>query len=118
VAGWVGLGVYSDGSSGWETLSGPTGGYLIGFAISAAVLGVLADRGWITQVPSAITGMLTALVITFVIGVLWLKNNLGLSGTEALELGLYPFVPGEVIKLYAAGIVLPHATNLARRARA
>ena len=35
--GAIGLPIYSDASSGWTVLAGPTGGYIIGFIVSGAV---------------------------------------------------------------------------------
>ena len=42
--GAVGLPFYADGASGWDGLSGATGGYLVGFVIAAALVGALAER--------------------------------------------------------------------------
>ena len=44
VLGLVGLPVYSDGSHGAGVLFGATGGYIIGFIVSAALVGWLAER--------------------------------------------------------------------------
>src|SRR3954449_8025585 len=45
-AGLVGLPVFQDGSHGWNVLDGPTGGYLFGFVLAAALTGLLAERRW------------------------------------------------------------------------
>ena len=39
----------------------------------------------------------------------WLAHSLGVSGAEAVELGLAPFVIGDAVKLAAAGLLLPTA---------
>lgn len=36
---------------------------------------------------------------------------------KTLEYGLYPFVPGEILKLYLAAALLPGAWALVRRLR-
>jgi biotin transport system substrate-specific component len=117
LAGGLGLGVFSGGASGWDQVSGPTGGYLVGFVVSAMVLGAMAERGMVRELRSSVTAMLTSLVVVFGLGVTWLAVDLQLSAQEALELGLYPFVPGEVVKLYAAGLLLPQAHRLVDRWR-
>lgn len=47
--GAFGVGVFSGGSAGLATLTGTTAGYLFGFVIAAAVVGYLAQRGWISS---------------------------------------------------------------------
>jgi biotin transport system substrate-specific component len=109
------LPVYASHAHGWEVLTGPSGGYLVAFPIAAAVTGKLAELRWDRTVGSAIGSMLTGNVIIYGIGVPWLAASLGVSFTRALALGLYPFVAGDVIKLYVASLALPGAWRLLRR---
>ena len=51
--------------------------------------------------------MAVGLTVIFAGGVLWLANGVGT--TTALATGLYPFVMVDVIKIVAAGLVLPSA---------
>jgi biotin transport system substrate-specific component len=117
VAGIAGVGVFSDGASGWAEATGPTGGYLAGFVVAALVLGAFAERGQVRRADTSIGAMLTSLVIVFTLGVWWLGRDLGVSAEQALEYGLYPFVPGEVIKLYVAALLVPQAHRFAVKAR-
>lgn len=117
VWGAVGLPFYAEGNSGAELLgfASATGGYLWGFVVAAAVIGYLADRGWDRSVGSALGVMLIGEIIVFAFGVTWLAQAIGVSGTEALELGLYPFVVGDLLKLLIAAGALPLAWKIARR---
>jgi len=45
VEGAIGLPVFAGGAFGVATMVGPTGGYLIGFALAAALVGSAAERG-------------------------------------------------------------------------
>jgi biotin transport system substrate-specific component len=108
-AGFAGAPVYADGSHGWAVLSGATGGYLVGFVLAAALTGLLAERGWDRRFSSAVAAMLTGNVVIYLVGVPWLATVLDTGLEETLELGLYPFVPGDVLKLYLAGALLPSA---------
>src|SRR6478735_4436912 len=47
--GMAGAPVYADHKHGWETFSGATGGYIVGFVVAAAVVGALAEHGWDKQ---------------------------------------------------------------------
>ena len=45
LAGAVGLPVFAGGTGGLGKFVGPTGGYLIGFAIAAYLIGTISERG-------------------------------------------------------------------------
>jgi biotin transport system substrate-specific component len=118
--GLAGLPVYADQTSGWEVVRGATGGYILGFVLAAAVVGVLAERRWDKRFSSSVSMMLTGNVIIFTVGLTWLAWWLGDNGfpsglNDVLEAGLYPFVPGEILKLYLAGALLPGAWKLVER---
>jgi biotin transport system substrate-specific component len=113
--GLVGVPVYSDGGSGWDVVSGATGGYLVGFVVAAALAGLLAERRWDRRLSSSIAAMLTANVVIYVVGVPWLAAAADLGAQDALEQGLYPFVVGDLVKLYLAGALLPAAWKLVER---
>ncbi len=118
--GLVGLPVYADQSSGWDIVRGATGGYLLGFIVAGLVIGFLAERRWDQSFSSSVSAMLTGNVIIFGVGLTWLAWWLGDNGlpnglSDVLEAGLYPFVPGEVLKLYLAGALLPLAWKAVER---
>ena len=46
--------------------------------------------------------MLTGNVVIYACGLLWLHHSLGVNWPDAFEYGLYPFVPGDIVKLYLA----------------
>jgi biotin transport system substrate-specific component len=107
--------VYADQTHGWDVVRGATGGYLIGFVVAAAVTGWLAERlHWDRKFSSSVAAMLTGNVIIYLFGIPWLGAVLGagsswLSLEDSLEFGLYPFVPGDIFKLYLAAAALPVA---------
>src|ERR687897_1237354 len=51
--GALGAPIYADGKGGWDVLTGPTGGYIIGFALAAFLIGVLAQQRWDRRFASA-----------------------------------------------------------------
>jgi biotin transport system substrate-specific component len=61
--------------------------------------------------------MLTGNVIVYLVGLPWLAVVLNTNLEQTLEYGLYPFVPGDLFKLYLAAAVLPTAWRLVTRAR-
>jgi biotin transport system substrate-specific component len=59
--------------------------------------------------------MLTADALIYVTGVPWLAHVLHIGTARALELGLVPFVIGDLLKLLAVSVALPTAWRIARR---
>lgn len=114
--GAIGLPFFAGGTRGWSLLqaASATGGYLWGFMVASAVVGWLARRGWDRSFRGAIAAMLVGEVVIYAVGVPWLANALGVSLQRALVLGLYPFVVGDVAKVFAAGALLPAAWRLVR----
>lgn len=115
ILGAVGLPFYAGGEGGWSASTGATGGYLVGFVVAAAIVGLLAerrqDRSFVTSLPAMLTG--TAIIYLF--GVSWLAHSVGVSWVKAVELGMAPFLVGDLVKLVAAGLLLPAAWKLAGR---
>lgn len=106
---------YADGSSGAEVLFGATGGYLLGFVVAAALVGKLAERHHDRRVISAVTAFLTGSLLIYFFGVIGLMASADMDLVTALELGVVPFILGDVIKAYAAGLLLPAAWRLTKR---
>jgi biotin transport system substrate-specific component len=115
LVGIAGAPVYAEQRSGWEVFSGATGGYIVGFVVAAALTGYLAQRGWDRRFATAVSVMLTGNVVIYVFGLVWLHHYLEVNWPTALELGLYPFVPGDIFKLYLAALALPAAWKLVER---
>ena len=104
---------FSDGTFIW----GGSGGYIIGFVLAAWLTGWLAERGW-DRKPWNVLGMLAGAAILYVPGLIWL-NVLTAKGdwSKTLEWGLYPFIVGDLMKLYAATLMLPAGWALVKKIR-
>lgn len=104
VEGAAGFPVFNPiGPGGIAQLLGPTGGYLMAYPFVAAIAGVLIERGKKAFTWAAVSA-LAAETVLFAIGVTWLAIWVG-SAKQALNGGLYPFVPAEVIKILMAAAV-------------
>jgi biotin transport system substrate-specific component len=98
-----------------QLVLGTTGGYLIGFVIAATLVGRLAELGWDRKLRGSIAAMVIGNVVIFTIGVTWLALAASLSVSDALLYGLWPFLPGEVVKLIVAAGLLPIGWRLVAR---
>lgn len=97
---------------GVARLMGPTGGYLLAYPFAAFVTGLLAERGLDRRYLSSILAMGVGLSVVFAGGVLWIARLAGIDA--ALSMGLYPFIIVDVVKVVAAGLVLPTAWKFLR----
>ncbi len=93
---------------GLAYVMGPTGGYLLGYLPAALLAGWLAERGWDRNVFTAMLAALLAGAVIYVPGLLWLGSVVGWD-KPVLAFGLYPFIPGDIMKAVLAAIAFPAA---------
>ncbi len=98
-------------SIGLAYMMGPTGGYLLGFVLATAVVGYLAELGWSRRVASTFFAMLMGNILIYICGLIWLGTLFGWD-KPILELGLYPFVLADIVKIILAMWLLPTAWKL------
>ena len=113
LAGAVGLPVFAQASRGAEHLIGPTGGYLIGFVVAAALVGWLAQKGWDRHFRSAAGLMILGTLVIYAIGVPVLALTYPLPFATALTNGALVFLPWDLAKVVLAAILLPVAWRVA-----
>lgn len=127
LAGYVGLGlagapVFAYGVAGLPPV---TFGYILGFIPAAFVVGLLAQRGWdrgrgklgtLLAVVKTAGAMALGTTIIFALGIAWYATvamPLGWAGVTEMSglLGatLWPYLPGAVVKIALAMVVLPGA---------
>lgn len=102
--GVVGLPVFQSGA-GLAYLAGPTGGYLVGFVLSAVLMGCFVERGWLDRWTTAIVAIAVSMAIVYVPGLLWLSALFGAE--RSIGFGLMPFLTGDFLKLVLATAALP-----------
>jgi biotin transport system substrate-specific component len=110
--GALGLPVFATGA-GPAYMAGPTGGYLVGFLLSAVAVGWLAERGWTRSWTSTLPAMLIGTAIIFICGIAWLSTLVGMA--KAIAVGLKPFLLSEAVKIALATALVPFAWRLLQR---
>jgi biotin transport system substrate-specific component len=111
--GALGLPIYSQALSGFGVLAGTTGGYLIGFFAAVYVMGSLAEKGWDRNLKSAVPLFFIGQVVIYIVGLPWLATFIGWE--KAFFLGFVPFIPGAIIKMVLASVLLPSLWKLAKK---
>lgn len=113
--GLMGLPVFSAAPPGPAALVSPTAGYLAGFVAAAWVTGALSERGWDRKPLTAALAMAIGSCVIFACGLLWLGRFTGWN--VVLQQGLFPFIPGDLLKIALATMVLPTGWKLIGRQR-
>lgn len=100
-------------AGGQAALLGPTGGYLLGFVLAAFIVGKLAERGLDRSIRTSLLPFLAGEFIILACGSLWLASFVGFS--QAITLGVLPFLLGDALKALAAAALLPAAWKWVNR---
>ncbi len=115
--GAIGLPVFSGGVGGFAHFAGPTGGFLLSWLVASPLAGAFTDIGFRSssstdqetvtkpQILWIIIGATLGTIIFYAIGIPYLKLVLDLSWSRSIQVGLLPFIPGDLAKLVAVVLV-------------
>jgi biotin transport system substrate-specific component len=109
--GAAGLPFFASGRFGLAVITGPTGGYLLGFVLAAWIVGMLADSGVLRRPGVALLTMVGGHLVIYAAGLCWLSRFVGRG--SLLGVGLMPFIAGDLLKslLAALAVALPAQRN-------
>jgi biotin transport system substrate-specific component len=102
--GAAGLPVFAPSPlTGLAHLLGPTGGYLFAYPFAAAIAGFLArSLKGLPRFAAASVGTLAASSLILASGAGWLSLYLHHSAALTMQLAVVPFLPGQLVKIFAA----------------
>lgn len=106
ILGAFGLPVFSGFSGGLGKLTGPTGGYLLGFLLFILVAGLLGEVFSYRSLPF-LAGIILGSLLLYFAGTLWLSRQLHIGFFPALSLGVLPYLPGDGVKIALALFISP-----------
>lgn len=109
--GGIGLPVFAGGKTGFGTLAGPTGGYLIGFVAASFTIGKVCDLRTNPSVIRIACSFTLGTLIIYAFGIVQLSHWMNGNLQNAVLAGLLPFIIGDTIKIMIA-------TTVAARLRA
>jgi len=84
-------------------------GYVLGFVAAAALVGWLAQRGATRTAPRTAGLMVLGNAVIYTFGALWLAAALSVPLTNAISLGVTPFLIGDALKVALAAGLFPLA---------
>ncbi len=118
IEGASGLPVFSQsGPGGLLQLFGVTGGFLLSYPFAAAI------AGWVdgrlrkllhNDFAAALTGATAASAFVMLCGALWFGTALHLGAATTFSKATLPFLPGQLIKIFAATGIVISARRLRR----
>lgn len=97
--GAVGVPVFHNFTGGLGILTGPTGGYLIGYLTMAFLTGLIicqAKKG--TSIPVIAIAMIIGLASCYLLGTAWFMISSGTALIPSLVSCVIPFLPGDAVK--------------------
>ncbi len=128
IEGALGLPFFAGGAGGWASVVGPSGGYIWGFVLAAALVGYLAERGWDRNVWRTAAALFLGNVVLYVPGLIWLalfyagpgQDYIAATGATtawgaSINAGLLPFLLGDALKLALAASLIPAIWSLLHR---
>lgn len=129
VLGVAGLPVFAAGGHG-SLFASPSGGFVVGFIVAAALTGWLAQREWDRKVVGTFLSFAAGTVVMYAFGLPWLYTVLGslppasvanlFDTTDLLQAtiatGVLPFLVGDLVKALLAAAILPASWRLIGRA--
>ncbi|MCX7918117.1 MAG: biotin transporter BioY [bacterium] len=103
--GASGLPIFAGASFGLMHLSGPTGGYLIGFIAAAYLVGKLIPNTKPASYFQILRAMILGSLLILLFGTFQLAFIMHLDWKHAVVAGFLPFIPGDMLKsILAAGL--------------
>ncbi len=102
--GIAGVPVFSGFRGGLIAIAGPTGGYIAGYLIVAFITGVVCDRT--EKLKYIILFLGISVVLCYALGTVWYCFVMKSSIVTALTLCVFPFIPGDIVKVVLAGILI------------
>ena len=104
LVGLAGVPVFTGGSAGPGKLFGPTGGYIIGFLVTAVFLAYFRGEKYNFK-RYALLGCVIGIPLIYVFGVVQLKLITGMGWDKAILTGALPFIPLDIVKCLAAAVI-------------
>lgn len=104
LVGLAGVPVFTGGSAGPGKLFGPTGGYIIGFLVTAVFLAYFKGEKYSFK-RYALLGCVIGIPLIYVFGVVQLKLITGMGWDKAIMTGALPFIPLDIVKCLAAAVI-------------
>ncbi len=104
--GAVGAPVFAHFTGGFSIVSGPTGGYIVGYVVAAFIIGLIVQKININIYVILPIAMLIGIIACYALGTVWFMYVTNRKLWDSLGLCVFPFIPGDIIKIALATILV------------
>ena len=105
ILGAAGVPVFSMMRAGISVLAGPSGGFILGFAPMAFVVGLVSEKLGHTF-KSMLVATLAGTAVCYVMGIGWFMFLTGTGMWSAMVMCMFPFLPGDLAKIILASFLV------------
>jgi len=104
--GACGAPVFAFFSGGLGILTGPTGGFIVGYVVAAWLVGIIT-AGSINSRGRLLLGLIVGACSYFALGSIWFMLSTAASWQQTAAVCVLPFLPGDVAKIAAVMSLAP-----------
>lgn len=113
--GALGLPVFAGGNAGIPYMMGATGGFLIGFVLTAFVAGLAADMSLAKYLVGTLAAALVASALVYLPGLAWPAAMMGKSWDVLWTHWMSPFLVADAIKATIAALMVTAGWTVLRK---
>ncbi len=106
ILGAFGVPVFHNLTGGPGVIAGPTGGFIAGYMAAAFLTGFIYHRSRDKNTRSLLVAVIAGLLVCYNLGLLWFMHLTGSNLWTALMLCVIPFIPGDILKIIAASVLI------------
>lgn len=110
--GAVGVPVFAGFKGGFAAVTGPTGGYIVGYIACAWLVGFIIKHTN-DKIYMMVIAMVAGYAVCYILGTAWYMTISGNSLKVALTYCVFPFLPGDAVKIILATLISNRVRHLA-----
>ncbi len=103
--GMIGLPVFTGFKGGIAAVTGPTGGYIVGFVFTAIIVGIAADKLG-KKIWQNVIFMTIGILVCYLFGTIWFVIAYKVSFISALSTCVFPFLLPDAVKIVLAAVLV------------
>lgn len=103
--GIIGLPVFTGFNSGLAAVTGPTGGYIVGFIFTALIVGIAVEKVG-RKIWQNVVFMVIGILVCYLFGTVWFVIAYKVSFVSALSTCVIPFLLPDAVKIVLAAVLV------------